>query len=84
MSNDVFLTNTITFHKNAGFKALVKIQKIFFTTKFTIFNAKEIDQVSVMCEYAEDRLYNATIKETIECILITINSKRRDFSFAKY
>ena len=33
---------------------------------------------------AEDRLYNATIIETIECILITINSKRRDFSFAKY
>ena len=83
-SNAVLLTNTIIFHKNVGFKSLVEIQKIFCKTKLTIQRPEKLIRSLSCFKNAEDRLYNATIIETIECILITINSKRRDFSFAKY
>ena len=73
-----------SFYKNAGFMSLVETQQIFCKTKFTIRMIRKLIGFLSWLKNAEDRLYNATITETIECILITINSKRRDFSFAKY
>ena len=49
-SNAVLLTNTIIFHKNAGFKSLVEIHKVFCKNKIYNLYANEIDRVSVMCE----------------------------------
>ena len=73
-----------SFYKNAGFMSLVETQQIFCKTKFTICMPRQLIGFSSCLKNAEDTFYNTTIIETIECILITINGKRRDLSVAKY